>query len=195
MVGDHAPTRCAAGPAWCLPLILLLAAGPAWAADSGPSGKQKVSYSRDIRPLLANSCYACHGPDAGKRQAGLRLDVREVAVAAGDRARQGGQEPAGRADHQRRSRRADAAAGARSGRGCRRPAVALMRRWIDEGAKYEPHWAYVPPAAAAAARGRSKTTGRGTRSTISSPPATKRRACGRRRRPIRGRSCGACAST
>jgi hypothetical protein len=60
--------------------FLVLAARPAWPADSGPSGKQKVGYSRDIRPLLANHCYASHGPDGGRRRAGLRFDVREVAV-------------------------------------------------------------------------------------------------------------------
>lgn len=138
--------RCsvAAGPAWCLPLILLLAARPAWAGESGPSGKQKAGYSRDIRPLFANHCYACHGPDGGRRRAGLRLDVREVAVrraiVPGDAAHSPLVERISSDDPDEQmpppsSKRPRLSAAA----------VALMRQWIDEGAKYETHWAYVPP--------------------------------------------------
>src|SRR6185369_13293030 len=45
------------------------------AADS-----RKVAFNRDVRPILSDNCYACHGPDAGKRKAGLRLDLKEVAL-------------------------------------------------------------------------------------------------------------------
>ena len=39
----------------------------------------KISYNFDIRPILSDKCFACHGPDANKRQAGLRLDIAESA--------------------------------------------------------------------------------------------------------------------
>ena len=43
------------------------------------------TYNRDIRPILAENCFACHGPDAGARKAGLRLDRRDAAVDKGAR--------------------------------------------------------------------------------------------------------------
>ena len=53
--------------------MLMLAANRACADD-------KVDYNRDIRPLLSNTCYKCHGPDGKERQAGLRLDDRKSAT-------------------------------------------------------------------------------------------------------------------
>src|SRR5919202_1951634 len=62
------------------PAVGLAAAGlfaiPARAAD-------RLEYNRDIRPLLAENCFACHGPDSAARKAGLRLDRREEAVEVG----------------------------------------------------------------------------------------------------------------
>src|SRR5215208_1844020 len=73
-----------------LPAILLLApsappAAPLPGADAppvvlpaqpaAPAGAQKIDFNRDVRPILADHCFQCHGPDAGKRKADLRLDV------------------------------------------------------------------------------------------------------------------------
>ena len=44
---------------------------------------EKLQYNRDIRPILAENCFACHGPDSAARKADLRLDLREIAVKAG----------------------------------------------------------------------------------------------------------------
>src|SRR5215813_5980693 len=55
-------------------LVSLVLAGSDVAADP-------IRYSRDVRPILAKHCFACHGPDSAARKAKLRLDVRDVAVA------------------------------------------------------------------------------------------------------------------
>src|SRR5271169_2662814 len=52
---------------------------PALRAGDGPA----PTYNRDIRPILAENCFSCHGPDAGARKAGLRLDQRDGAVKKG----------------------------------------------------------------------------------------------------------------
>ena len=49
------------------------------------SGDGKLKYNRDVRPILAENCFACHGPDVAKRKAGLRLDTKEGAFGKGDR--------------------------------------------------------------------------------------------------------------
>src|SRR5688572_25139440 len=124
----------------CLPPLALLATAAA---------EQPVRYGRDVRPILADRCFRCHGPDAGTREANLRLDEQQAAIAP----------------------RRDAAAivpfdPAASLLWCRVCAVDVDERmpplrsgkaplsptelntlsaWILAGADYEPHWAFVPP--------------------------------------------------
>src|SRR5262245_65797270 len=74
---------------------LTLSPGLAPAAEPGaPAAKRKVDYNREVRPILAKNCFACHGQDEAKRAKGLRLDLRDsalkplkngdVAIVAGD---------------------------------------------------------------------------------------------------------------
>ena len=103
-----------------------------------PTASTKLVFNRDIRPILSDNCFACHGPDAGKRQASLRLDGPNRAVIPGDAvnsallqrvlATDSTQMPP--ADFHKTLTPAQ---------------KSLLARWIDEGATYQRHWAYEPP--------------------------------------------------
>ncbi len=133
------PTR-----GFLLPAVALVALVPAPLSAAEP-----VSYNRDVRPLLARHCFACHGPGNARPAGGLRLDVREEAVKrlrSGDRAIVPG-------DHRASELYRRVVASAEDGRmppeekgkALGDAEVEVLRRWIDEGARYEQHWAYVPP--------------------------------------------------
>ena len=113
---------------------------PAGATDVERS---TLSFNRDIRPILSDACFFCHGPDSEHRQAGLRLDVEEQAVA--DAIVPGDAEAS-----ELFARIIDEDPDLRmpppeSGKRLTGDEIDRIRRWIDEGATYEPHWAYVPP--------------------------------------------------
>ncbi len=130
---------------WRLAIIALFAARPCFGENPAAHAGRSVGYNRDIRPILANSCFTCHGTDAAARKADLRLDRRESAVreviVPGKAAESPLIERVTSTDPDEQM----------PPPGSKKPrltpeAVEKLRRWIDEGAKYEMHWAYVPPA-------------------------------------------------
>jgi Protein of unknown function (DUF1553)/Protein of unknown function (DUF1549)/Planctomycete cytochrome C len=122
---------------------LVAALGTAGAASAG-SPPRPVGYNRDIRPLLADNCFACHGPDKNNRKAKLRLDDRAVALARG--AIVPGQpeksELVSRIFSEDPEERMPPP---RSHKTLKKEEKVLLQRWIAEGAVYEPYWAYVAP--------------------------------------------------
>lgn len=121
----------------------------AFLAPAAASDDPEIRFSRDVRPILSDRCFLCHGPDRETRESGLRLDVFEDATAA----REGGaaivpgnpaesvlwqritaSDPAERmppADSHKAALDADE--------------LDTIRRWIEGGARYDAHWAFVPP--------------------------------------------------
>jgi len=112
-------------------------------------GQQEIDFNRDIRPILSDRCWACHGPDAGSRKLKLRLDSEAAATAdlgGGRRAIQ-----PGHPDQSELIRRVHS-----TDEWERMPPVAtgpaltdrekeLLREWIRQGAKWQGHWAFLPP--------------------------------------------------
>ena len=114
--------------------------GPAVRAN--PTGK--VDFNRDIRPILSDNCFACHGPDAKKRKADLRLDVRDAelnTLVASDKSG-GDSELIKRLVTDDDSERMPPP---KFKKALTVQQIALLRRWVAQGATYTTHWAYVSP--------------------------------------------------
>jgi mono/diheme cytochrome c family protein/outer membrane murein-binding lipoprotein Lpp len=122
-------------------------------AAEGSNGAEAVvaplRFSRDVRPILSQNCFQCHGQDEAHRGAGLRLDEREHALAEGESGL-----PAivpGHPDESEMIARITA-----EDEGLRMPPadshktltaaqIDVLTRWVAEGAEYEPHWSFIPP--------------------------------------------------
>ncbi|TXT35816.1 MAG: hypothetical protein FD138_1211 [Planctomycetota bacterium] len=119
-----------------------------FAAARADSKDQPVSFNRDIRPILSEFCFQCHGPDAKQRKGELRLDSDEQlfvdrdghrVLAAGDPAK---------SELFRRLTSVDADEQMPPASLGKKPTPVqkdLIRRWIEQGAKWEKHWSLIPP--------------------------------------------------
>ncbi len=127
------------------PLITLSLAVFGYAGYSSAQGPQaKVSYGRDVRPILSEHCFKCHGPDVATAAAGLRLDTFEgatkKAIVPGSPKTSLLLERVTEHDPEMRMPPSD------SGVKALTPAqIETLRAWIAQGAKYERHWSFVPP--------------------------------------------------
>lgn len=116
-------------------------------------GADRVSFNRDIRPILADSCLQCHGPDDRQRKAGLRLDDKTSALKPAESGQPAivpgnvaGSELVNRILTADDSLRMPPAG---SGKSITANQIELLKQWISEGAEYEGHWAFSPPVRAA----------------------------------------------
>lgn len=118
----------------------------------GPKPKTdtpKVNFNRDVKPILSNHCFKCHGPDAAQAAAGLRLDQFELATA--DRDGQFAVKPGSSSLSRIVIRASEKEEGMKmpppdSGvKPLTSEQIAILRAWIDQGAKYEKHWSFVAP--------------------------------------------------
>jgi hypothetical protein len=122
------------------PLIVLAIA--AWPMLG--HAEEKIEFNRDIRPILSDNCFFCHGPDKKQRQADLRLDERESALAAGAIV-SGKPEMSDLVKRILSTDPDEVMPPADSPKKLTANQKELLRRWIAEGAEYQGHWAYVRP--------------------------------------------------
>ena len=113
------------------------------AAESSASAT-KPGYNRDIRPVLSENCFACHGPDKNQRKGKLRLDVREAALEK-DAIVPGKPNESEIVKRIYTTNADDAMPPPESHKTLTPHQKELLERWIAEGAEYEPHWAYIKP--------------------------------------------------
>jgi hypothetical protein len=122
-------------------LATLLAAGPATAAET-------IDFQREIRPILSDFCFKCHGPDEKARKGKLRLDLRDTALKGG---RSGAAVVPGKPESSELIKRlvstdeSERMPPPKTGKKLSPRQVELLRQWIAGGANYQVHWAYVPP--------------------------------------------------
>ena len=108
----------------------------------------EVEFNRQVRPILSAKCFRCHGPDRAKRRTDLRLDLRDAALAPGT------ERPAlvpGQPQESEVYRRITASKErermppVRSGLKLTAQEIDILRRWIEQGAPYQPHWSLLAP--------------------------------------------------
>ncbi len=126
-----------------LALVALDVAPPAQSAE-----KARLIYDRDVRPILSENCFPCHGQDSKKRMAGLRLDLFSGATAdRGGKVALAPGKPEASVIYQRitSEQKARRMPPAYSNRTLTTEQIAILKRWIEEGGEYTKHWAFVPP--------------------------------------------------
>lgn len=115
-----------------------------FAVSGSVKAGEPLEYNRDIRPILANACFACHGPDSAARQADLRLDQRETAIDMGAIE----PEDPDASEMIRRvlsSDRDELMPPPETKKSLNAAEKERLVRWIREGAEYELHWSLIPP--------------------------------------------------
>ena len=133
-------------------MLVLLLPSCGGSSTSGEQVPDIISYNYDVRPILSDKCFKCHGPDAGKREAGLRLDLAEEAMKPlqehpEKRAIVPGKPDASELYHRITTNDTSLLMPQVSSHLPRLSTgeVAIIKKWIEQGARYEKHWAFLPP--------------------------------------------------
>lgn len=126
-------------------IACLLAAASTSSADD----PQPVDFNKQVRPILSNACYKCHGPDEEQREAGLRLDVREEALAPAESGKPaivpGEPEKSPLVARVHSTKKGIQMPPPESNKTLSDTDKETLRQWIAEGAEYRQHWSFVPP--------------------------------------------------
>lgn len=128
----------------------LAMSGASFAQESLVSGAglpEIIEFNRDIRPILSDKCFFCHGPDKNKREAELRLDTKEGLVGSDGT---GGALVPGKPDESELLQRVMSTdedkqmPPAKSGKSLSERDIQMLKKWIEQGGQYEGHWAFLP---------------------------------------------------
>ena len=159
---------------------------------SSPLVAQEIQYSRDVRPILAENCFACHGFDHAKREAGLRLDTADGATASlesGEVAIRPGSPDESEAirrifsaDHDEMMPPSE------SGKTLSEQQKQILQTWVAQGARYDKHWSFIMPEKARLTNGSFRLR---TRSISSSEYDCWLRDYRRHQKPIASPCCAA----
>ena len=109
---------------------------------------EKVQFNRDIRPILSDYCYTCHGPDKGNRKTELRFDREDSAKSDLGRYRAIVPGDPSHSEMYKRITSEDEAfrmPPVYSGRKLTSEQINAIKTWIEQGANWEKHWAFIPP--------------------------------------------------
>ena len=132
-------------------LVATLAGCSAADPDLGGLRADEIDYNWHVRPILSENCFKCHGPDAEAREAGLRLDLGELAVqelpeTPGKYAIVPGSSESSELVRRILATDVDVRMPPESTHKTLTPKqIAILRHWIDNGAEYRPHWAFSTP--------------------------------------------------
>lgn len=135
-----------------IPLLvrtLFVLLGTLFLVQNGAAADRKIDFNRDIRPILSDKCFKCHGPDEKTREAGLRLDRQDGMLAeleSGNRA----VVPGKVADSSLVARISSSDPDERmpppqSGKVLSAEQIDLLRRWVEQGGEFRGHWSFRPP--------------------------------------------------
>ncbi len=115
-----------------------------------PTVADTIRFDRDVRPILSDKCFYCHGPDQENREADLRLDIEEFA-----REMIGDGEESELVARITTSDRDEIMPPADSHKKLSASEIDLLKRWVSNGGPWTEHWSFVPPAKTAVARPQS----------------------------------------
>jgi hypothetical protein len=136
------------GVAFWVSVVLLVLLPPRRSPAAEPGGK--LDFNFQVRPILADRCFKCHGPDEKARKAKLRLDLPETAYGFRDKDTGKAAIVPGRPEESELCRRIvatdddDRMPPPASNLSLNAEEKELLRRWIAQGAEYKPHWAFIP---------------------------------------------------
>src|SRR5467141_3530384 len=131
-------------------LLLLAMASRSPVSGANPKGTlAPVDFNREVRPILTENCYKCHGPDDGARKAKLRFDIRAEALKPAKSGEvpivPGSPEKSQLVARITASDPDDRMPPIKSGKTLSPMQIDLLKRWVAEGAPYATHWSYVKP--------------------------------------------------